>query len=151
MGRYWSFQGVAAIKSLRLSRLRVFGRASDLMRQRDNEWWARQLGHVLPSASEWVVVPARNGAWIRNFVPWLWPFGSRLIAVRGEEVLVFSQNIARTRGRREVWRGRRRELDARPYVQSRMLRIGDHGSTVRLQVDGRSDVDRLRRALDRLP
>lgn len=117
----------------------------------DNEWWARQLRDALPSASEWVVVPATHGSWIRNFFPPLWQYGGRLIADRGEEAVVFSQNIARSRARREVWRGLRRDLDVRPYVQNRMLRIGDHGSTLRLQVDGSFNVDRLLRALDRLP
>ena len=114
----------------------------------DNEWWTPQLRDALPSASEWVAVPARHGSWLRNFVPSL---GPRLIAVRGEEVVVFSSNTARTRVRREVWRGRRRDLDVRPYLWNHVLRIQDHSSTLRLQVDGTFDVDRLLRALDRLP
>ena len=118
------------------------------MNPRGNEWWTRQLRDMLPSASEWVVVPARHGSWLRNFVPSL---GPRLIAVRGEEVVVFSSNIARTRARREVWRGPRSDLDARPYFLNYLLRIRDHGSTLRLQVDGSFDVDRILRALDRLP
>jgi len=103
---------------------------------------------MLPSASEWVVVPARNGSWLRNFVPSL---GPRLIAVRGEEVVVFSTNIPRTRARREVWRGLRSDLDARPYFLNYLLRIRDHDSTLRLQVDGTHDVNRLLGALARLP
>lgn len=118
---------------------------------RDNEWWTGQLRAALPSASEWVVVPARHGAWIRNLVPQLWPFGARLIAVRGGEVVVFSSNVARIRARREVWRGLGRDLEVRPHLQNRVLRIRDHGSTLQLQVDGPFDVDRLMRALARLP
>lgn len=118
------------------------------MNPRGNEWWTNQLRDMLPSASEWVVVPARNGSWLRNFVPAL---GPRLIAVRGEEVVVFSSNIARTRVRREVWRGIRSDLDLRPYFLDYLLRIRDHGSTLRLQVDGSFDVDRILRVLDHRP
>jgi hypothetical protein len=113
----------------------------------DNEWWTNQLRDMLPSASEWVVVPARHGSWLRNFVPSL---GPRLIAVRGEEVVVFSQNIARTRARREVWRGLRSDLDVRSYFLDHLLRIRGHGPTLRLQVDGSLDVDRILRKLDRI-
>jgi hypothetical protein len=118
------------------------------MRQRENQWWADQLRHTLPSASEWVVVPASHGSWIRN-VPPFWQLGGRLIAVRGEEVVVFSSNIARTRARREVWRGLRRDLDVQPHLQNHVLRVRDHGSTLRLQIDGSFDVGRLMRVLVR--
>lgn len=118
---------------------------------RDNEWWTGQLRDALPSASEWVGVPARHGSWIRNLVPRLWPFGARLIAVRGEEVVVLSSNIARIRARREVCRGLGRDLDLRPHLQSPALRIRNHGSTRRLQIDGSFDVERLQPALARLP
>lgn len=121
------------------------------MKQRDNAWWTSQLEDLLPSASEWVAVPARHGSWVRNFVPALWSYGPRLIAVRGGEVVVFSTNIARTRARREVWRGRTDELEVRPYLRSYVLRIRADRPKLRLQVDGTYAVDRLTRALDRLP